>query len=220
VALADREQGRPLRPDERFRIGSVTKTLTARVVLQLVVEAATGSTLGHELERRIFAPLRLESSSFAPFAIPGQHAHGYRAPSHGGVGTGEPVATSGEDAAWARGAGAVVSNAGELARFFSALLGGGLLEPDLLQEMQTLVPAGRNRYGLGLAAFPTTCGTAWGHTGNIGGYVTIVWNARDASRQVVLMVNTYPLTSELEGALRRAQIEAFCGADARERRRP
>ena len=37
-----------------------------------------------------------------------------------------------------------------------------------------------------------------------------VQNTRDASRQLVLVVNTYPLSGELEAAVRRAQLEAFC----------
>jgi D-alanyl-D-alanine carboxypeptidase len=305
AGLADRELGRAMRPADRFRVGSVTKTLVATVVLQLaaegrlrlddsverwvpglvpnggaitlrhllqhtsglgeyvddprvkrgpargpralvrlavsdppafeppgarfsysstnylvlqlVVEAATRSPLARELERRIFSPLGLQGSAFAPFRVAGPHARGYRAPSHEGVVTGEPVPTTGEDAAWAWGAGAIVSNADELARFFSALLRGELLDADLLRDMQTVVPAGRNRYGLGLAAFPTPCGTAWGHTGNVGGYVTIAWNTRNASRQLVLMINTYPLTPELEAALRHAQTAAFCGSGAGQR---
>jgi D-alanyl-D-alanine carboxypeptidase len=300
AGLANREEGRPMRPDDRFRIGSITKTLVAAIVLQLVeegslaladrvddwvphllpngeeitlrhllqhtsglpdyvdvpalrsgathgprelielaltnspardtpgtrfsyastnylvlqlvIEAATGSTLAHELERRIFRPLKLDHSSFAPLRISGSHARGYRAPSHAGIVTGAPVPTTGKDAAWAWGAGAVVSNADDLAHIFRALLGGGLVTPERLEEMRSVVPAGRNKYGLCLASFPTPCGTAWGHTGTVGGYVTVAWNLANASRQAVLMINTYPLPAELEEELRRAQIAAFCGS--------
>jgi D-alanyl-D-alanine carboxypeptidase len=193
-------------PGIRFSYAS-----TNYLVLQLVIESATGSTLAHELERRIFRPLQLDDSSFAPLRISGPHARGYRAPSHAGIVTGTPVATSGEDAAWAWGAGAVVSSADDLARMFRALLGESLVTPERLEEMQSVVPAGRNKYGLGLASFPTPCGPAWGHTGNVGGYVTVAWNSANASHQAVLMINTYPLPPELEEELRRAQIAAFCG---------
>jgi D-alanyl-D-alanine carboxypeptidase len=115
---------------------------------------------------------------------------------------------------WAGAAGAVVSSAEDVQRFFGALLGGRLLRPQLLREMETLVPAGRNRYGLGIAVFPTPCGPAWGHTGNVQGTVAVAWNTRDASRRVVLVVNTYPLSGELEAAVRRLQIAAFCGLAA------
>ena len=38
----------------------------------------------------------------------------------------------------------------------------------------------------------------------------LAWNRRDASRQVVLVVNTYALTPELEAAVRELEIAAFC----------
>jgi D-alanyl-D-alanine carboxypeptidase len=125
--------------------------------------------------------------------------------------TGSPVDISGQAATWTWAAGAIVSSADDLSHFFAALLAGQLLPPALLHEMETLVPAGTQRYGLGLAVFSTPCGDAWGHTGNVQGTITVAWNRKDASRQIVLVVNTYPLSGELEAAVRRVQIAAFCG---------
>jgi D-alanyl-D-alanine carboxypeptidase len=202
LALED-PQGAP----RRFSYAS-----TNYLVLQLVVEEAAGADLAEQLERRIVEPLGLEETSFEPGSLRGEHAHGYRPPSHGGVVTGRPVDVTDEPATWAWGAGAIVSTADDVARFFRALLEGEVVPPDLLEEMQMLVPAGRNRYGLGLAVYPTPCGPAWGHTGNANGYITIAWNTRHAERQFVLMTNSYPLSPDLEAALRRAQISAFCGS--------
>lgn len=70
---------------------------------------------------------------------------------------------------------------------------------------------GQLPYGLGLAVFPTSCGDAWAHTGNAQDIVTVAWNPKNASRQVVLVVDTYPLSSELEAAVRDRQVAAFCG---------
>jgi D-alanyl-D-alanine carboxypeptidase len=185
---------------------------TNYLLLGLIVEAATGTPLAEQLRKRIFEPLGLGQTSFAPGLVSGPYVHGHSAPSHRGVVTGPPVDTSRRAASWLWAAGAIVSSADDVRRFFAALLAGGLLSPRLLREMETLVPAGSLRYGLGLAVFPTPCGDAWGHTGNVEGTITVAWNRRDASRQVVLVVNTYPLTGELEAAVRRLQIEAFCGA--------
>ena len=85
-----------------------------------------------------------------------------------------------------------------------------MLSPALLREMETLVPAGRLQYGLGMATFPTPCGRAWGHTGNVQGTIVVAWNTKDALRQLILVVNTYPLSAELEEAVRRVQDAAFC----------
>ena len=198
----------PFSPGRRFAYSS-----TNYLLLGLIVEAATGVPLGEQLRERIFEPLGLGHTTFAPRFVRGPYIHGHRPPSHQGVVTGPPVDISGEAASWTWAAGAIVSSADDLQRFFATLLRGQLLPPGLLREMETLVPAGYQRYGFGLAVFPTPCGDAWGHTGNVQGTVTVAWNRRDTSRQVVLVVNTYPLSGELEAAVRRLQIAAFCGTD-------
>lgn len=40
--------------------------------------------------------------------------------------------------------------------------------------------------------------------------MAVAWNTRDASRQLVLVVNAYPFTMELEAAVRRLQDAVFC----------
>src|SRR4051794_5105097 len=60
-------------PGARWRYSN-----TGYVVLGLIVEAATGHSVGAELQQRIFGPLGLHRTSFdsAP-SIAGAHAHGY-----------------------------------------------------------------------------------------------------------------------------------------------
>lgn len=86
--------------------------------LGLIVEAATGHSLALELRHRIIVPLRLRATSFpnAP-DINGRYAHGYFLRPLQDVSVGSPSVQ------WA--AGALVSNADDLARFFRALLAGG-----------------------------------------------------------------------------------------------
>jgi len=195
-------------PGESFAYSS-----TNYLVLGLIVEEAAGEALGHQLQERLFGPLSLRRTSFVPGEIRGQHVHGHRSPSHQGVVTGPPADTSAEPAWWTWAAGAIVSTAGDVQHFFRALLRGRVLSPPLMREMETLVSAGRLHYGLGLATFPTPCGRAWGHTGNVQGTIAVAWNSKDASRQLVLVVNTYPLSPELEEAVRQVHDSAFCSAD-------
>lgn len=200
-------------PPERSPPGrSFAYSSTNYLVLSLIAEEAGGAPLGRQLRERLFEPLGLRNTSFVPGEIRGRHVHGHRPPSHQGIVTGPPVDTSEEPAWWTWAAGGIVSTADDVQRFFAALLRGRLLGPAFLREMETLVPAGRNRYGLGIATFPTRCGPAWGHTGNAQGTIAVAWNTRDASRQLVLVVNTYPLSAELEAAVRRVQVAAFCAA--------
>lgn len=198
-------------PPERSPPGrSFAYSSTNYLVLGLIAEKAGGAPLGRQLRERLFVPLGLRRTSFVPGEIRGRHVHGHRPPSHQGIVTGAPVDTSEEPAWWTWAAGGIVSTADDVQRFFAALLRGGVLGQALLREMETLVPAGRLRYGLGIATFPTPCGPAWGHTGNVQGTIAVVWNTRDASRQLVLVVNTYPLSAELEEAVRRVHDAAFC----------
>lgn len=199
------------RPGERATPGrTFAYSSTNYLVLGLIAEKAGGAPLERQLRERLFVPLGLRRTSFVPGAVGGEFVHGYRAPSHRGVVTGPPVDVGDEPAWWAWAAGAVVSTADDVQRFFAALLRGRVLRPSYLREMERVLPAGRLGYGLGLATFPTPCGRAWGHTGNVQGTITVAWNARDASRQLVVMVNTYPLSPELEAAVRDVQDAAFC----------
>jgi D-alanyl-D-alanine carboxypeptidase len=166
---------------------------TNYVVVGLIVEAAIGRTLESELRRRIYAPLGLEATSLnAAPRIAGRHAHGYFLRPLEDVTVGSPSYV------WA--AGALVSTADDLARFFRALLGGRLLGPGLLRAMETTVAGAREfSYGLGLERVALPCGVSWGHSGGSPGYSADAFNSKDGARQVVLLVNA---TARLTPSLR------------------
>ena len=189
------------KPGERYAYAS-----TNYIVLGLLVEHVTGTSLRRALEQRIFRPLRLSRTTFEPSTASELRVRGYLAPTRDGLVVGEPEETSGRSASWAWAAGAIVSDSADLATFFAGLLDGRLVPRSLLRQM---VP--EHGYGLGLAAFDTPCGVAVGHTGNLLGYVSAAWNTRDGDRRVVMMSNTFPLTPEAELAFHRALGVAFCG---------
>ncbi|HEY6891345.1 MAG TPA: serine hydrolase domain-containing protein [Solirubrobacter sp.] len=162
---------------------------TNYVLLGLIAEAVTGHPLEQELRARIFTPLRLRATSFPDAAaMPAPFAHGYRV-------FDQPPATdiTGLNPyPWA--AGAMVATAHDAARFYEALLGGRLLDRRLLREMKTTVenPGGDfkgQRYGLGLESFPTHCGVAWGHNGDIPGFLTYAFASAGGRDVAVLTVN-------------------------------
>lgn len=188
--------------------GAFSYSSTNYLVLGLIVERATGSSVATELGRRLFGPLRLTQTSYVPGPLATPHVHGYSLPSHQGVvdPSADPRDLESRSARWAGASGAVVSTAGDLLRFFRELLQGRVLPRARLREMETI----RGRYGLGLALYPTPCGLAWGHTGNLNGVLTVVWNTRDAHRQVVLVANEYPLSAAADTALHGAAVAAFC----------
>jgi D-alanyl-D-alanine carboxypeptidase len=182
---------------------------TGYLVLGLIVERASGEPIAAQLRRRIFEPLHLRATTFESAArIAGPHAHGYLAL----AGPRRDVSVFSPSGAWA--AGAIVSSADDLARFYRALLGGRLLRRDLVRAMQTTVrvpPDPRDGHsGLGLFESGSRCGRVWGHDGTFFGYQTLAWSSRDGRRQIVAMVNQAPLSGDATRALRRLVDTAYC----------
>lgn len=204
IALAE---GPVARPGERFDYAS-----TNYVLLGMVVERATGTSLGRQLERRIFAPLRLEDTTFSPdIRDSRRYVHGYAPSEHDGIVGSLATARdrSAVNTSWAWAAGSIVSTASDLSRFLGALLQGRLLPSRLLDLMR---PAPGSRYGLGLAAFRTPCGTAIGHTGALLGTVSAAWSSPDGRRRVIAMSNSLPLSPSAGDELMRLLDASFCRA--------
>lgn len=68
------------------------------------------------------------------------------------------------------GAGAMVSTTADLSRFLEALFAGKVVSQASLDQMKTMV----DDYGMGLFAFPFDGKTAYGHTGGIDGFTSMV----------------------------------------------
>jgi len=165
---------------------------TGYVLAGMIVEAATGHRLGRELTRRILRPLGLRDTVFPVNrpTIPRPYARGYSIDPFGQPdGPLLDFTVFNPSLAWA--AGALVSNLGDLERFFRALLGGRLLPPRLLAAMTTPVPTGQPGfgYGLGLIVIDTPTGRLLGHDGAIPGFLNIVLSTEDGRRQVGVMMN-------------------------------
>jgi D-alanyl-D-alanine carboxypeptidase len=183
-------------------------------MLGQIAEKAEGRPIADSLRDRIFAPAGLRATSFETGPrIAGPHAHGYDALSGKAVRDYSVL-----DQTWAWTAGAIVSNADDLARFYRALLQGRLLRPDLLATMQTTVPMGGGAprgygYGAGIFTEPMPCGTAWGHNGSTPGYMASVANSRGANRQVVVLVNggETALGKRTGEPAQRLLASAYCG---------
>jgi D-alanyl-D-alanine carboxypeptidase len=165
---------------------------TGYILLGLALETATGQPLQDLVAERIVRPLHLRATFFASSAeFRGRYAHGYAPPSLTGDGYVDLSMWS-PTSAWA--AGALVSSAPDLRRFYQALLAGRLLPPALLGQMTTTVETGNpgSRYGLGIYSMDTPCGTVWGHDGGIAGYVSFALNDREGSRSAVVLLPTQP----------------------------
>ena len=180
----------------------------------LMIERVTGHSLGAELKRRIFTPLHLRDTSFPvnATAIPGPHLNGYAFVD----GKALDVTVLNPSGMWA--AGNLVSSAADIGHFWRALLGGKLLAPAQLKAMKTTVPAweGTNiRYGLGIIASPSACGTLWGHGGNIAGYAHNTQNNEDGTRQGTIIVPMTPMSDAVSDAKNQALAAMMTAAFGR-----
>ncbi|MEU6674571.1 serine hydrolase domain-containing protein [Streptomyces sp. NPDC046925] len=142
----------------------------------LIIAKVSGRSYEDEIKRRIVQPLGLYATSVPRTAssLPEPGSRAYSKLSLAPKPT-DPVHDVTElNPSAAGSAGAMISDSGDLNRFYSALLGGKLLPAAQLKEMKTTVPVSGagliTGYGLGLMKFEPSCGTSlWGHGGNIQG---------------------------------------------------
>ena len=180
---------------------------TNYLLLGLVVEIATGQPLGVQLQARILTPLQLAHTAFpSTAAMPSPFARGYLPGARGGR-----VDVAAWHPSWAWAAGALVSTADDLARFYSALLGGRLLPREQQAELVRIAGAAESAgYGLGIYKMRFRCREGWGHTGGVPGYTSVAVASADGSRLAVVLVNDN-LSRPREGvAFENATSGAFC----------
>jgi D-alanyl-D-alanine carboxypeptidase len=201
---------------------------TGYILLGLIVEAASGGPLGHELDRRILKPLGMEGTVFPERSsadLPSPSSRGYSLPvgPDGAARDGPLLDLTTQDPSWAWAAGALVSTLEDLVAFFRALLGGRLLPARLLAEMLATVPVPPasiplplyDRYGMGLVELDTPAGRLVGHQGGIPGFLSVVLSAPDGRRQLALMVNALNAPDPVYEALIEAGRAAGAGLLAR-----
>ena len=187
--------------DGKPRTTGYAYSSTNYLVLGFVVQEASGAGIGQMLARQILEPWRLVDTAFEPGVVEGPHLHGYERPLRDGIATGTLRDTSERTARSAWAAGAMVSTAADLDRFFTRLRAGRL--------WRRMEPRGNDRYGLGLARFESGCGPVVGHTGNLLGTITVVWTRGE--RLLVAAANAFPLTPAQETLFQRLLERAFCG---------
>ncbi|CAL9360811.1 D-alanyl-D-alanine carboxypeptidase [Streptomyces sp. enrichment culture] len=185
------------------------------VIVGMLIEKASGRSVGEEYRRRIIGPLRLRDTAYVhpATAIRGRHVRGYLHPDEPGT----PVDSTEQTASWAQAAGAMISAPADLNTFVSALLGGRLLPAPLLDAMLAATPTdatGTRSYGLGLRRYDLSCGVpVYGHTGTVQGYYTYAFATRDGRRSLAVMANTSN-RGQANTALGGTLEAAFCGAKA------
>ncbi|WP_330290968.1 serine hydrolase domain-containing protein [Streptomyces sp. NBC_00576] len=158
----------------------------------MVIKKVTGNSYGDEVRRRVIKPLGLHGTY-----MPGTNATvpqpSSRAYSQLGENTtGKIYDVTELNPSVANSAGEIISNSGDLNRFYSALLRGKVLPAKQLAEMKTTVAAGAvdGRYGLGLIENELSCGvTVWGHSGGIHGSSSVAVTTADGKHSLAFNFN-------------------------------
>ncbi|MEU5424422.1 serine hydrolase domain-containing protein [Streptomyces olivoreticuli] len=187
---------------------------TNYVVLGMLVEKLTGTTLDKAITRRIVRPLHLTGTSVPTSErLSGPHLHGYE--QFPGESAPTDFADFSPTAFW--GPGNIVSTTADLNRFYRALAGGKLLPSHLWREMNTLhdTDRGENRkYGLGLESNSGYCPgekPVWGHTGSVPGYNTFSFTSADGERQITLALSKdMTKTPQADAAALKVLSTALC----------
>ena len=154
-------------PGSRYRYSN-----TNYIALGLVIEKVSGHTYARELDRRILKPLRLDRTELPKtWRLPDLDDAGYN-----------------PNLPWA--AGAIVSNAQDISRFYAALLSGRVLSRASLATMKgpPVAAGGGLATGLGIFSINFPCGRAWGHQGFIVDYATNVSASAKGDRVAVVSV--------------------------------
>jgi D-alanyl-D-alanine carboxypeptidase len=177
-------------------------TNTGYLLLGMIIERVTGDSLAAEYRQRIFRPLGLKETRYAPdtVAMPRPFSHGYDVLAAGSF----PEDITATSPTIAGAAGAAVSTPDDLETFIRAYLSGRLVPARLVREMKIATPGSLNgappsiplekggvgTYGLGLEHYTWShsCGT-FGHSGSIPGYHPYTFTSADGSRGAAMFLN-------------------------------
>ncbi|WP_409176387.1 serine hydrolase domain-containing protein [Brevibacillus fortis] len=160
---------------------------TNTVLAGLVIQKVTGETYDVQMKKRILDPLQMTDTSFSGSnpKIPGQHATGYNMNQAGKL-----YDFTEYNPSWANAAGEMISTGKDLTTFFSALLGGKLLNDEMMKQMTTGVDSPFGKYGLGLYEVTLPNGkTYWGHGGGIHGFETLAGGTLGGKNILVTNIN-------------------------------
>jgi D-alanyl-D-alanine carboxypeptidase len=186
------------------------------VLAGLIVERAGGAPIAALARRDVLSAPGGDGLAFQPGERPARpHAHSYWYPN----GVGRQVDLNDRSGVlprrgWVTMASGAIGLAGEvpsLARWGNELLGGRVLEPSSLQEMQDVHQGGiRSRYGLGLAKWSVDDREMWGHWGDGLGTHSELWYMPNERVTVAVAWNDGAIDDD--GGIFQALVRAAVGS--------
>jgi D-alanyl-D-alanine carboxypeptidase len=188
---------------------------TNDILAALIVQKVGGTSYENEVRKRIIKPLGLKATSNpgTSTTVPQPSSRGYSKLFF----TTQPDRIDDVtelNGSQIRGDGDIISSAGDLNRFYKALMGGKLLPAKQLAEMKTTVvnpDLPISSYGLGIERISLGCGTdVWYHDGGTVGWLTLAAFTEDGRHLLTFNYNGDWEFSQLLPTL----IAEFCDTTA------
>jgi D-alanyl-D-alanine carboxypeptidase len=171
---------------------------TNYILLGMVIEEATGSTVAEGLRNRFLTPLGLQETFMSVEEdLVGTVAHGWYDIDEDGIldDVIESIPmTAFMSMEWT--AGAMFSSARDLTRWTEALFSGEVVGQELLDEMLTFhslsIPGHLyNGYGLGIGSFVIAGDQAYGHGGESPGYRSLMVYVPGSGVSITVLINEF-----------------------------
>jgi len=173
---------------------------TGYYLASMVLERIEGQPLGRVLQNRIFGPLGMANTRLAdPEAIIPNRAAGYWVNKVNTLINRNPTETSST-----LGAGGLLSNAGDLAKWDAALYGDDFLSAESKAAMWSpaILPGGENTgYGLGWSVTPYKGLTSQHHSGQVAGFTAFFDRFPGQEMAVIVFLNRYLIRGRIKGAV-------------------
>ncbi len=176
----------------------------------MVIKKVTGNSYGDEVRSRVIEPLGLHGTYMPGTSakVPQPSSRAYSKFTETTTGKIYDVTEFNPSAANA--AGEIISNPGDLNRFYSALMRGKVVPAEQLAEMKTTVATSvpNGRYGLGLIENELSCGVkVWGHSGGIHGSSSVAVTTADGKHSLAFNFN-----GDWSGDAMKIGEAEFCGS--------
>jgi D-alanyl-D-alanine carboxypeptidase len=159
---------------------------TNYILLGIIIEMVTASTVEDEVRRRVLEPLEFKQTTFevAPYIL-GEYSHGYI--DKDGKGNLSDITLLDPSLSWA--SGAMVSNIQDLAIWARILSNGSLLSERAKNEQFKFIDTGQphSKYGLGVARL----GNFIGHDGGIPGYNSAMFYLPARDTIIIVLLNNF-----------------------------
>lgn len=183
------------------------------LLLQMIIERATGEPLAKAIETRIIEPLALKNT-FVELSSKQSAIHGYQDWNQDG--TLEDVTDPLLNTGLGLGGTALVSNAPDLIRFMRALFfEDKLLSSDSRQTMMTMVETRKGSYGLGIMNILTRWGEIWGQVGNTTGFSAAMFYLPVHDLMIVTWTNSAGETTDVPLDLTEKSLSIVLGSNYR-----